>query len=167
MRGLKIKNGVIENIAIFDKLPAGWSTVPNNAGIGWSDNGDGTFSEPVITISLEEAKSARIQHINGQRNNAINGGVIYDGNTYDTDDQSRKNLTSIYAGITNSYTLPTGFMWRTTDDIDIPFSTSEINGLSHAVLDHVNTQYRISWTLKDAINAATTVIDVNLITWPK
>jgi len=71
MRGLKIKNGVIENIALFDKLPTGWIAGPDSVGRGWLDNGDGTFSEPVITVTLAEAKSAKMRYVNDERDKAI------------------------------------------------------------------------------------------------
>ena len=50
MRALKVKNGVVENVAVFDKLPnanSGWMEAPDGVGIDWIDNGDGTFSPPV------------------------------------------------------------------------------------------------------------------------
>jgi len=49
MRGLKVKNGIVDNIAVFntsDKLPDGWIAAPNGVGIGWTDDGDGEFSAP-------------------------------------------------------------------------------------------------------------------------
>ena len=48
MIGLKIKNGVVDNAAVFDELSDGWIEAPEGVGPGWIDNGDGTFSEPVI-----------------------------------------------------------------------------------------------------------------------
>ena len=49
MRGLKVKNSTVEKVAIFNtdtELPNGWIEAPAGVGIGWADNGDGTFSAP-------------------------------------------------------------------------------------------------------------------------
>lgn len=58
MRGLKVKNGIVENIAIFDDIPNGWIVAPDGVGIGWTDNGDGTFSSPQLTDE-EQATNER------------------------------------------------------------------------------------------------------------
>ncbi len=49
MEALTVKNGFIDNIALFEDdadLPEGWQKAPPRVGIGWSDNGDGTFTAP-------------------------------------------------------------------------------------------------------------------------
>jgi len=48
MIGLQIKDGVVVNRAVFNILPFGWIAAPDGVGIDWTDNGDGTFSTPVI-----------------------------------------------------------------------------------------------------------------------
>lgn len=63
MRGLKIIDGIVDNIAKFDEIPEGWVLDPGGVGIGWLDNGDGTFSDPTDTATdeekLTEAKSLK------------------------------------------------------------------------------------------------------------
>ena len=54
MRALTVTKGVVSNIAIFDKIPKNWNQVPDGVGIGWSDNGDGTFSPPSKPSSTQE-----------------------------------------------------------------------------------------------------------------
>ena len=49
MLGLKVKNGIVDNIAVFNRLPNGWIVVPDGVGIGWTDNGDSTFSAPAVS----------------------------------------------------------------------------------------------------------------------
>ena len=48
MLGLKVKNGLVTNIAVFNTLPNGWIEAPDGVGIGWTDNGDGTFTAPPV-----------------------------------------------------------------------------------------------------------------------
>jgi hypothetical protein len=64
MRGLKIEGGIVTNIAIFDEeLPDGWTADPGGISIGWLDNEDGTFSDPMDTATdeekLDEAKNLK------------------------------------------------------------------------------------------------------------
>lgn len=47
MRGLQVEGGVVTNVALFKEIPEGWVTAPDGVGIGWTDNGDGSFSAPV------------------------------------------------------------------------------------------------------------------------
>jgi hypothetical protein len=51
MRAITVKNGIVSNCAEFKDgatLPKGWVECPEGVGIGFSDNGDGTFSAPVV-----------------------------------------------------------------------------------------------------------------------
>ena len=166
MIGLEVKNNIITNKAVFSELPTGWVEAPLGVEIGWTDNEDGTYSPPVTDpLPLEEVRTLHKQHINTEREKAINSGVTYGGNSYDTDKTSRDNLTGIHTGVNDSYILPAGFTWRTSDNQNIPFTVVEVNGLAHTVLDHVNTQYGKSWVLKASIDAATTEDEVNAIVW--
>lgn len=62
MRGLLVENGVVTNVAVFNEIPDGWVTAPDDegVGIGWTDNGDGSFSAPVkeIPVLTDEEKVA-------------------------------------------------------------------------------------------------------------
>ena len=116
-------------------------------------------------LAIEDVKSKRKHYINVQRHLAIDSGIQYNGNTYDSTQPSRDNLAGVYTGINNGYSLPVGFSWRTTDDITVPFAVADVNAMSHIMLDHVNYQFGKSWTLKAAIDACTTEEEVNAIDW--
>lgn len=47
MIGLKVKNGVVTDAAVFDEIPEGWHEAKDGAGIGWTRNTGGKFSPPV------------------------------------------------------------------------------------------------------------------------
>lgn len=132
----------------------------------------GTGSITSFVLSLDEVKTRRKEYINTCRDDAMNAGVLYGGNTYDTDRASRDNLTGVHSGINDGWTLPLGFTWRTSDNLDIPFTAIQVNGLAHAMLDHVNNQYGNSWAKKAAIDAVADTGDlaadtaaVNAIDW--
>ena len=55
MIGLQVKDGVVVNAAVFKELPEGWVDVQPGVGIGWIDNGDGTFSPPA-TEAIPESE---------------------------------------------------------------------------------------------------------------
>jgi len=58
MKCLKVENGVVANVAIFEKRPKEWLAAPDGVGVGWVDNGDGTFGDPNPAPS-PTAKEAR------------------------------------------------------------------------------------------------------------
>ena len=58
MRGLIVVSGIVDNIAIFDTLPSGWVIAPDGVGIGWIDNGDGTFSAPPVPAPTADELAA-------------------------------------------------------------------------------------------------------------
>jgi len=123
----------------------------------------GDFVDP--SLSLDELKDKRKDYINIQRHLAIDSGIEYDGNNYDSTQSSREALAGVYGGINNGYALPVGFSWRTADDITVAFSIVDVNAMSHIMLDHVNTQFAKSWALKALIDAASTVEDIAAVVW--
>jgi len=118
-----------------------------------------------LPFDINSIKQKRKKYINAMRRIAIDGGIEYDGNSYDSTQASRDNLAGVYTGINNGYSLPVDFSWRTADDITVPFAVEDVNAMSHIMLDHVNYQFGKSWTLKAAIDAATTEEEVNAIDW--
>lgn len=47
--GMIVENGVVSNVAMFDSesdIFDGWILCPDGVGIGFTDNGNGTFSAP-------------------------------------------------------------------------------------------------------------------------
>ena len=61
MIGLQVKKGIVVNAAVFDKLPSGWVDMLPGVGIGWIDNGDGTFSPPAKEPMPEPTISEQIE----------------------------------------------------------------------------------------------------------
>lgn len=51
---MTVTNGIVSNIAVFDQgadVPDGWLSVPDGVGIGYIDNGDGTYSDPTPKVA--------------------------------------------------------------------------------------------------------------------
>ena len=155
-----------ENNILIQKQPneqEGFVSVPGDAVCGQVMQSDGSFVNPPTPI--DELKIIAKLRITKDRDEAVDAGVTYDGNAYDSYRNSRDNLAGVYTGINNGYVLPAGFAWRTSDDITVPFDVAAVNGLSHVMLNHVNFQYGKSWNLKAQIDAATDQAEIDAIVW--
>lgn len=130
-----------------------------------------TFDWPsktwVIPINaLTVAQSARSDYIDAQLEIAIaNSTVAYNGNSYQVDRVSSGLITSTVTAVQAGIPLPTGFAWRTSNNINVPFAQADLVALGGLALQNTNTLYAHSWTQKALINAATTVDAVNAINW--
>ncbi len=52
VRAMLVVNGAVENVAVFETeadIFDGWAVCLDDIGPGFTDNGDGTFSPPVVT----------------------------------------------------------------------------------------------------------------------
>lgn len=65
---IKSENNVVVDSAIFDSCPSGWIEQPTGVGIGWTDNGDGTYSAPVKPAPTAEEVAAEAR---GKRDRLI------------------------------------------------------------------------------------------------
>lgn len=116
--------------------------------------------------SLDDLKTAKISEINGACLAAIDGGFEHDGHTYDSDERSKSNIIGTATGVTAGLPLPDGFTWRSHDNQNVPMDGPGVIALGAALLQHVSTQYAISWQLKAEIEAATTPEKLETICWP-
>jgi hypothetical protein len=115
--------------------------------------------------SLAYAKKRAKETINNIRNYKLSLPVIYDNNYYDADTRSQFNLASIVSAGNVNIPLPNNFMWRTSDNQNIPFNRQQLVELSATMINNTNTIYQESWQKKALIDAATTVEEVENITW--
>lgn len=115
-------------------------------------------------VSLAKAKVQKAQDINAARAAALDSGVLHAGHQWDSDESSRANIIGTVAACTAGIALPQGFTWRTADNQDVPMGAEDLVGLGAAMLQHVNTCYQQSWRLKAAVDAASTVAELEAIT---
>ena len=138
----------------------------------WVDEGNTPDPDPAyLPPSNEELKAQKLTDINSWREVALNSTIIYDGNVYDSDQRSRDNLTGIVAYIANGGSLPSPFIWRTADNQSVQMDATAVSNFGAAMVDHVNTQYSISWVLKAQVEAvdigAPDYVDqMDAIVWP-
>lgn len=103
--------------------------------------------------NVDFAKSRKNEFINSERMTKINGGVEWNGNIWDTDTESRTNLTNAQTAINAGATLPSGFSWRTADNKNITVNAADVTSLNLAVNTHITTCYQESWARKELLNA--------------
>lgn len=113
--------------------------------------GEGNTPDPAYTgAELKENKTASL---NQTREQKLNEGLEFDGNSYDSDQRSRENLSGTVAFIASGNSLPPGFTWRTSDNQNIAMDETKVVQFGAAMIAFVNDIYGISWTLKSQVDA--------------
>ena len=65
-------------------------------------------------------------------------------------------VTGTIAYIANGNTLPSGFAWRTTDNINVPFTADDMKALGKALFERTSYLYAASWTHKANLESLNT-----------
>ncbi|AOK33973.1 hypothetical protein WL90_06720 [Burkholderia cenocepacia] len=90
------------------------------------------------------------------------GGVI---KTFQADPGSQTVLMQTTQGYSIAGGVPEGFYWVAADNAHVPFTLADLEGLYQAMLARGWAAFQRKQTLKEQINAATTVADVQAVTW--
>lgn len=126
---------------------------------------DGGMLVPKPTKSnaelLLEAQLAKITVLENAYNSAIQAPVSYIGATFQADNDSQNTLTKcLVAG-----SVPAGFFWLDASNVQVPMTYTELQGLAGAMLAQGQAAFVILQTRKAAVRAATTIADVQSVTW--
>jgi hypothetical protein len=133
----------------------------------WDAN---TFSwNPNLSDAQEDKKNL----LNKKRDEVLrisNNPLIYNGNEFTNDSKTRFNISEALNLVNAGVPIPEGFMFRTADNINIPFNAEDIKNLAALSLFYKNACYQHSWELKNQIDTLTTVeeieaFDIN-VGWP-
>lgn len=149
--------------ATFDEpLPSkdGYKVVYNN---GWKyEKLPEPEKEPEPT--LEELKLAKRVEINAARNAAEQGGFMYLGKAFDSDQISAQRISMAAQAMANA---PEGttITWTCQDNSTIDLTAQELVGLVVALAQHSNTCHEKATALKAKIEAAQTAEELENITW--
>lgn len=97
MRCLKIENGIVVNCAVFEETTEGWAADPGGVGIGWTDNGDGSFSPPAAPVpALADSQDTRRDELRADCTAAITGlfssSALGSAHTYDCRIEDQANI---------------------------------------------------------------------------
>lgn len=133
-------------------------------------NPDGTILTVEDDRLLEDAIADKKNMVNLVRDEKIEEGYEWNGNVYDIDATSLSILANYTMAVSNGVALPSNFMWRTKDNVNIPLTASELVQLNSILILHVNQIFTYSWELKSILDNMNTIEDVDSfdieIGWP-
>jgi hypothetical protein len=115
-------------------------------------------ADALLAEQLAQAKAAKIAQINAERDVNIAAGVTYDGNEYQTDEASIADLAQAtqMATINNTSSV----QWLTKDNTVVTLTLVKLKVLANVVFTLKTTEIYAARVRKDAVNAATTVAQV-------
>lgn len=118
-------------------------------------------------MPLDEIKTDLKNRVDAKRNEKYYGGFTFEDVKYLTDRDSRMNIIGAQAAIlSDSTVLPEGFIWRSADDQNIPMDADKFKEFAIELFQFSNGIYQEAWTLKAAIDAASTYEDARAAaTW--
>lgn len=122
-------------------------------------------AQGIVPLSLEEQKYAKSSAIDAYRVKVLSAGVVFNGYQFDSDPTSVSNLTAVVSSVSAGVSLPSGFVWRSSANIDVPMSAADLVGLLGTMIQTANTVYQTSWIKKQAISAAASQVELDAVTW--
>ena len=118
--------------------------------------------EPHPDALLAEAKIAKKRQIEAERDAACEQPVTALGRTWDADKRSQELLNGAIALAQAGGPLPA--VWRDRDNNDMPIANiSDLLTIAGAIAQQVQQAYATSWARKAAVDAATTIEEVNAV----
>ncbi|WP_339863177.1 DUF4376 domain-containing protein [Paremcibacter congregatus] len=121
----------------------------------------GRYKADEITITVHDLTSLKNtikKKVKKQYETVLYGGFIveFNGVVYEfQSDETSMNLISGTAAVANRVGLPEGFIWKTSDNILLPFGVVEIQALEAAMFAHINQIFGIKETKIAALELLT------------
>ena len=118
--------------------------------------------DPHPDAMLAEAKAAKKRQIGAERDAACEQPVTALGRTWDADKRSQELLNGVIALAQSGGPIPA--VWRDRDNDDMPIAgLSDLLAIAGAIAQQVQQAYTTSWARKAAVDAATTIYEVNAV----
>ncbi|EQA3509769.1 DUF4376 domain-containing protein [Campylobacter jejuni] len=114
---------------------------------------------------LKYAKEFKKDEIDKAKSNAIEGGVSYKDKIFQSAEKDRNLLTSTVSLFAITKQLPEGFVWISKDNEAVPFTLEELIELGGIMANSVNTNAIKARTLKDKVEQAQTLEEIEAIKW--
>ncbi|EOH4354966.1 DUF4376 domain-containing protein [Campylobacter jejuni] len=114
---------------------------------------------------LKYAKEFKKDEIDKAKYNAIEGGVSYKNKIFQSSEKDRNLLTSTVSLFAITKQLPEGFVWISKDNEAVPFTLEELIELGGIMANSVNTNTIKARTLKDKVEQAQTLEEIEAIKW--
>ena len=116
---------------------------------------------PTSAQLLASAKTAQISMLASAYNTAIQQSVSYMSTTFQADSTSQQTLTRCLV----SGSVPTGFYWLDANNVQVPMTFAQLQGLASAMLVQGQAAFTRLQTRKASVNGATTVSAVQAVVW--
>ena len=124
-------------------------------------DGAGNLISVIDTRDLQVLKERKKETANAAREHYLDHGMWVYGYFWDTSQRARENVSGMVAALAAGVPLPENFVWRTRDNINVPFTAQMLVGLGAQTVNFVNLVYTASWIIKSEIDALTSNDDVD------
>ncbi|EDP3942672.1 DUF4376 domain-containing protein [Campylobacter jejuni] len=114
---------------------------------------------------IKYAKEFKKDEIDNAKNNAIEGGVSYKDKIFQSAEKDRNLLTSTVSLFAITKQLPEGFVWISKDNEAVSFNLEELIELGGIMANSANTNTIKARTLKDKVEQAKTLEEIEAIKW--
>lgn len=167
------------NDALIASPPAGTSNkevTDEDAELTMQDAGYTVINDVLIAPAppsapelLSEAQSIQLSVIEVAYSTAIYQPIAYMGTTFQADKASQSLMTQTIVGLQSVIavggTVPANFSWWDINNIAVPMTLLQLQGLYATGVGLVNTAFAHKQTQKAAIRAASTVTAVQEVIW--
>lgn len=133
------------------------------AGMG----GPADLSTIDINADVAVQRLAMCAKVNEMRALKLGLPVGYLGSRFDSDPETLTNLIGVITAVGAGVPLPPNFVYRTTDNVNVPMAAEQLVGLAAAMLAHRWACFTTSWRLKTEIEASSSPILIDIVSgWP-
>lgn len=109
----------------------------------------------VRAYDLAEWQREIRDQINKERDTRLNGGFVFGGIQFDTDERSRSFVMAAASALGIGIPLPDDFKWTSTDDIDVPMDAETFGAFAGSMMAWGNAVHTHSRALKIALETLT------------
>lgn len=114
---------------------------------------------------LQQTKDQKWQSVKQERSLRENSTFTYNGNLYDADKEHIPGAAQL-ALLAKSANQPFSINWTLADNSVVTLDADEMIAVGAALGSYINSIYDTARDLRDQINAATTIAEVDSIQWP-
>lgn len=161
MLGTKLYKNNIDDMARYTEIAIACNQLGN---LTIKDKGEYYEVVEIPKPSLEEIKQAKLVELKSMRDTLEVEPIEYNGNLFDYDEKARDRIN---AAIISLELAPVGtsLSWTTADNKEATVTANDLKAVIANVAIRSNELHVRYRTLKEQVNNATTVDEVNAIVW--
>lgn len=143
----------------FDGSSQQLTKIPPRPNI-WHEWSWETHEWVLLETALTKAKQEKKTQVETMRQVKNAAPLFYEEALFDADERAQSNVMAWMVNITNGLSVPSGFVWRDANNIDRPADEAFITGLGAAMVQRGSLLYQQAWQQKAAIDALTSISEV-------